>query len=96
MAKHTPATTPAKAYARYEEPIKEVLRCVTSDCIINSAHPAPDKELTFAFRQNPARLRDSSYALFLVQKVKIIQDTSQPGCWKVKTLSYEYNLERWD
>ncbi len=96
MAKQTIADTPARAFNRYAEPLKAVLRCVTDASIINSAHPTADTGLKFAFFTNPARLAGSPYALFLVQYIRIIPDPDQAGCWRVKTLSYEYNIEVWE
>jgi hypothetical protein len=56
----------------------------------------PNVELAFSFLRNPAKLGESPYALFFLQKIQVIQDKDQPGCWCVKTLSYEYNIERLD
>jgi len=47
-----------------------------------------------AFSQNPAPLFGSPYALFFLQAYTIVENDRIPGELKVKTLSYEYNVER--
>jgi hypothetical protein len=48
----------------------------------------------FAFTQNPARLSNSQYSLFMIQHYRIVRDGRTPGSFKVKTLRYQYNIER--
>ena len=69
---------------------------MTSAHVISSRHNPAETPLTFAFHGNPAKLADSDYALFLIQKIKIVPDLDQEGSWKVTMLSYEYNIERLD
>jgi hypothetical protein len=74
--------------------LKQVLACVTDAHIVNNIHPEVGAIMAFTFSQNPARLSRSPYTLFLIQRFEIIPDPKADGEWKVRTLSYEYNIER--
>ena len=74
--------------------MQQTLLCVTNATILKNIHPVPHQEFYFAFNKNPARLNDSPYDLFFVQKVEIVEDVREPGAWKVSTLGYTYAIER--
>ncbi len=57
-------------------------------------HPRPGADVCFCFSSNPARLNKSEYDLFLVQRIRIVNDEQNEGSWRVTTLSYEYAVER--
>jgi hypothetical protein len=48
----------------------------------------------FAFTQNPAKLSSSPYAMFFVQHYMVVPNDRVSGEFRVKTLNYEYNIER--
>jgi hypothetical protein len=97
VASPSVAKKPHQAYERYAEALKGVLTCIAADAhFVSNVHAKPEVPLQFAFTHNPARLNRSPYGLFLIQKIKVIPDDKQEGCWRVKTLAYEYNIERWD
>lgn len=90
------AKTPRQAYERYADQLKQVLSCITDTHFVSNVHPHPDSPFAFAFTHNPARLNRSAYCLYLIQRIRLVRDDRQSGTWKVKTLSYEYNVERWE
>lgn len=57
-------------------------------------HPRPGVDICFSFSANPARLNKSEYDLFLVQRIRIVNDEENEQAWRVTTLSYEYAVER--
>jgi hypothetical protein len=74
--------------------LAEALSCVTNAHIITNAHAEANTEYTFAFSQNPSSLNQSPYDLFFVQRYMVIENPALRGEYKVKTLAYEYNVER--
>jgi hypothetical protein len=73
--------------------LKQALGCVANVHVISNKRPELHKVSVFALTENPSSLGNSPYALFFLQYM-VVPDDRAPGEYKVKTLEYEYKIER--